>query len=668
MRPAIEWIWPLLAGAALKSLIVIGVAWAAAWLLRTRSAAARHVVWTASAAALLALPWLSFTLPAVRLRALNGWLPNDSGAVFRVTSIAGPVSGGARSAGQTRRPVPRSPATAAASPALNPRTVLVVVWLGGVALGLGQILLAYVVLHRLRRTALPSPLQAEADALRAELGVRGPVRVLAAGSALPMTSGTFHPVIVLPADAHQWPAARRRIVLLHELAHVLRGDTATHLMARAALVVQWWNPLAWSAWREFLKERERAADDVVLGAGAVPSEYAGHLLDLARSLQHSTPATAAAVAMARRSQLEGRLMAILNDNIERGRQRRIALAAATLLAIAIIAPLAAIRAQAQTPFELPDVDSTIATAKARKTAQPLDDAAANYELMRKYPEARKLREAALPIVEGAKGTSSSEYTDGLVKLGNLSRLEGRSDSADYYNKALAQGDRPQAFAALIALGRNSLIDARTHTPEGPAKAMEYFTRAKNVAGSGAQLSTALTWIARVSQLNSDGEWDADALYRSAIAAADPDSIEQTIAREFYAAFLKDHGRAADAAPIEAQTRAVRKTRAEALAAHTNAGDGPRRVGGGVTAPSLIFKAEPQYTEEARAAKVSGTVLLKVVIDTDGGAKDIQVMNGLGMGLDEQAVIAVSRWRFKSGMKDGVPVPVQAAIEVNFRLL
>jgi protein TonB len=94
----------------------------------------------------------------------------------------------------------------------------------------------------------------------------------------------------------------------------------------------------------------------------------------------------------------------------------------------------------------------------------------------------------------------------------------------------------------------------------------------------------------------------------------------------------------------------------------------QRVGGPVSAPSLLYKIEPQYSEEARAAKLAGTVLLTVVIDVDGKAKDVDVSRGIGLGLDEQAVLAVRQWKFKPGMKEGVPVPVKATIEVNFRLL
>ena len=97
------------------------------------------------------------------------------------------------------------------------------------------------------------------------------------------------------------------------------------------------------------------------------------------------------------------------------------------------------------------------------------------------------------------------------------------------------------------------------------------------------------------------------------------------------------------------------------------GGGVFRVGGGVSAPSLIRKVEPEYSEEARAAKFQGTVLLYTEITPDGTAANIRVARSLGLGLDEKAIQAVKQWKFKPGEKDGKPVTVAATIEVNFRL-
>lgn len=94
---------------------------------------------------------------------------------------------------------------------------------------------------------------------------------------------------------------------------------------------------------------------------------------------------------------------------------------------------------------------------------------------------------------------------------------------------------------------------------------------------------------------------------------------------------------------------------------------PYHVGDGVSAPSVAQKVDPEYTEEARKAKISGPVLLKLTVGVDGMAHDISVVRGLDSGLDLKAVEAVQKWHFNPGMLKGEPVPVLATIEINFRL-
>jgi TonB family protein len=98
------------------------------------------------------------------------------------------------------------------------------------------------------------------------------------------------------------------------------------------------------------------------------------------------------------------------------------------------------------------------------------------------------------------------------------------------------------------------------------------------------------------------------------------------------------------------------------------GGGVFRVGGGVTAPVPLYKPEPEYSEEARKAKYQGAVVLRLVVDSSGRPRDLKVIRSLGLGLDEKAIEAVEKWKFRPGYKDGKPVPVEATVEVNFRLL
>jgi protein TonB len=99
----------------------------------------------------------------------------------------------------------------------------------------------------------------------------------------------------------------------------------------------------------------------------------------------------------------------------------------------------------------------------------------------------------------------------------------------------------------------------------------------------------------------------------------------------------------------------------------NYGGGLRHVGGGVSSPEVIFKVEPEFSEEARKAKFMGVVTVNLVVDTKGLPENVRVIRGVGMGLDEKALEAVRQYRFKPAMENGKPVPVQVNVEVNFQI-
>jgi len=88
---------------------------------------------------------------------------------------------------------------------------------------------------------------------------------------------------------------------------------------------------------------------------------------------------------------------------------------------------------------------------------------------------------------------------------------------------------------------------------------------------------------------------------------------------------------------------------------------------GITAPRAVYDPEPEYSEEARKVKHQGIVVLALVVDAQGHARDIRVARSLGMGLDEKAIEAVKKWKFAPGTNNGVPVSMQVNVEVNFRL-
>jgi hypothetical protein len=163
---------------------------------------------------------------------------------------------------------------------------------------------------------------------------------------MPIVYGVLRPAVLLPAGAEEWSEERQRMVLLHELTHITRRDCLTQMMAQVACAFYWFDPLIWYAARRLRVEREQACDDYVLSIGAKPSDYANHLLEIARSMQERSIfrwSQTTSVAMARRSQLEGRLLAILSKENKRGAMSRAVTAGLLALICVLLLSLAAVR-------------------------------------------------------------------------------------------------------------------------------------------------------------------------------------------------------------------------------------------------------------------------------------------------------------------------------------
>jgi beta-lactamase regulating signal transducer with metallopeptidase domain len=223
---------------------------------------------------------------------------------------------------------------------------LVPLWAAGSSLILVALALSLLRTGRLRRLARPVPqeVQAVMQQLASRLGLRRRVAVLELdGFVMPMTFGTLRPVILLPASAAGWSADRLRDVLLHELAHVQRYDCLTQIIARCACALYWLNPLVWVAAGRLGAERELACDDLVLASGSRASDYATHLLEIARGLRAGRLATAASIAMARPSQLPARLLAVLDGSRAREVLTGRLAVRGSVAALALIVPLAGAR-------------------------------------------------------------------------------------------------------------------------------------------------------------------------------------------------------------------------------------------------------------------------------------------------------------------------------------
>lgn len=180
----------------------------------------------------------------------------------------------------------------------------------------------------------------------------------------PLTWGTIRPVILLPDDALDWDNDHRRVVLRHEMAHISRADSLSQLIAGFVCALYWFHPLVWMLERRLRAECERACDDRVVTLGTPAADYASHLLEVARSARSFGAPGFLSVAMARPSQLEGRLLAVLNESRERVAASRSARLIAIAVSALVMVPLAAFRPVERTSLSAP------ATAPATQSVQP----------------------------------------------------------------------------------------------------------------------------------------------------------------------------------------------------------------------------------------------------------------------------------------------------------
>jgi beta-lactamase regulating signal transducer with metallopeptidase domain len=204
------------------------------------------------------------------------------------------------------------------------------------------------IFHRLKRNAKPAngamwdpPYEQAARAL----GLKRRVTMHISDRVdIPLAGGFLAPAILLPTAAQAWPEERRRVVLLHELAHIERSDFLANVLAQLACALNWFNPLAWLAAHKLRIECECACDDRVVATGIRASDYGHQLVEVARGLVGRSSARGPVLAVARRSDLEERLRRLFDRAPRRtalSRKQHILL---VLLVAAAVLPLATFKA------------------------------------------------------------------------------------------------------------------------------------------------------------------------------------------------------------------------------------------------------------------------------------------------------------------------------------
>jgi beta-lactamase regulating signal transducer with metallopeptidase domain len=364
MNAVVQTGWAM--GLIVRVTLLLSAGWVAGVALRHASPATRHFTWTLTLAGALALAIATPFAP--RVPVVVPWLASRPSTMdvprVAATSAASPSAASARTSATPALPRVPSATERAAVPAGSRRLPggLALLWLAGLALVLARLVVGRLALARLERRARPVADPAWLALLgdtRRTMRVRGPVRLLQSPLAgTPITWGIGRAVILLPADSDCWTLAERRDVLLHELAHVARRDPVTRFVSFLACACYWFHPGVWLVARSARAESEKACDDRVLAAGSAAPDYAALLLSVARASRGVRWSEVAAIGMARRSTIEGRLLAVLDEHATRGpvpAPIRVAGAVALavgLTALALIAPTAPPARAARTALAL----------------------------------------------------------------------------------------------------------------------------------------------------------------------------------------------------------------------------------------------------------------------------------------------------------------------------
>ena len=309
----------------LKGVLLLAVVALVVRCLQRSSAAVKHLLWCLGLAGVLFIGFFESVLPK--------WPVEMQWLHFPATELLSPIAAD-ESASQT--PTQKSAVSEAFNfthgsvshaveskkITISPGTWLLAIWLAGFIAAMAPVSTGIIHLWLITRKAKRlenSDWLEVMEAAQIELDTWRKIKLLETDRLnVAVTWGFWPAVILLPTGSAEWPEEKRRMVVLHELAHVKRWDWLTQTVAAIACAVHWFNPLAWLAARRMRIERELACDDLVLGTGMNATDYAEELLRFAAKLGRTPLAARAAVPMARSSSLEGRLLALLDNRRNRG--------------------------------------------------------------------------------------------------------------------------------------------------------------------------------------------------------------------------------------------------------------------------------------------------------------------------------------------------------------
>ena len=559
---------PWLATIALKTSLLLLIALAAGQLLRRASAALRHLIYVTSVSGVLLLPLASLLLPGFRVPILP---PRSSppkspdkvtlavvegsshavvadlqanrteqpeGSTAKRAAVIAAVPGKAASSGVASRSV--EAVAVPTSMTSDWRGILFLMWITGTAGCLLRVFIVRVQLSRLVRESVPVdsiPLASHLRWLCRDLGIKQEVTLLASHELdVPIAVGALSPKIVLSPQSGEWSETRRKAVLCHELAHIKRGDAFTQFLASLATAIYWFNPLVWIAAAAMRAERERACDDYVLAYGTAASDYAHELVEIVSTLVRPQPA--AALAMARRSQLEGRVMALLNARVTHGVPRRLTSFAFTCVVLAVALPLAAARLEERPGYETlgipapptgsihigPVPATSMRSASPEPAPQPTDDGSPGIGIPI-YPNAIA---GDHPDGRGTVSLRDSVHVHHLAAAAYFSQDEPAKVLAFYRERLKSNGEVIEC-----AGGTNSKVDVQV---DNDAVANPVACRRENFAQNGTELKVSKAGDERIVVVQPHGSGSEIALVRLDPSESNADKVGESRSEKSSAQF------------------------------------------------------------------------------------------------------------------------------------
>ena len=600
-----------LADATLKVSALVLAALAATSLLRSRSAALRHSILAAAIVGAALTPLLTPLVPS--------WHVNLS-----VLSPVSDATSADQRAAQSGRTFSLSTAGAdsradlARSETLG--RLLGLAWLAGVACslfalaaGLGR--LAWLAARSDR--VLDAKWTVPAHEIAQAYGVFRPVVLLQSQHpTLLVTWGARWPKVILPRGAQEWTDDRIRVVLCHELAHIGRRDWLVQMTAELLRSAYWFNPLVWIACRRLRQESEHACDDAVLNAGIRGTDYATHLLDLARAAIASRPDRhSPALAIARPSSLERRIRVMLKSG-----RNRVPLSRAAAFAVAFVWLGAA---SAVAGFGMPERTPVLSFAVAPAKVVPLSI------LNRSNGPIPAQNDPAVGVVAGA---SLEQVVSFATLTGTISDQTG--------------GLLPGVTVTLTNPARQSKYEVRTDR-----NGQFEFTGVQ--AGDYVIEVSLLGFATLRGPLNVGPGGDMRTDLRLAIGSI-IETITVTGNRNSPTVTASDTGPRAGGG----------SGRGTAPTCNPPVAGG---IGGNIRQPIKLRDVRPIYPVSAQANGIQGVVILKAVIGVDGFVRDVEILRTPDPDLASAAVTAVQGWEFRATQLNCVPVNTDMTVTMNFSL-